>query len=185
VEICSLVEKLFLGVIFRSKIPGYSPSVKFGTFLIIPHFFASRPASMGMLIVKIGRTVKKLLKGDFFMKTPRLLPRMEFWCLYFVPLVEMNQLVLYLWKPDQLKGCSMGMFWKFPGCSPKMKVEKLLMFPYVSSSWAKFIGELRRRIERTGDKLFNSVFWLEIPIGGVFQKTWPLERNFGDLIEIC
>jgi hypothetical protein len=58
---------------FSQKIPWSLPSVKFGTFLIIPLFSASGSESIGMLIVKIGRTVKKLFKG-IFTKFPRLLP---------------------------------------------------------------------------------------------------------------
>jgi hypothetical protein len=54
--------------------PGRFPSVKFEVFLIIPLFSACQRESIGMLIVKIGRTVKKLFKRGFFTKLAPLLP---------------------------------------------------------------------------------------------------------------
>jgi hypothetical protein len=65
-------------------------------------------------------------------------------------------------------------FWKFSYCSPKMGFAKALMTPRVSASWAESIGVLQVRIGWKGEKLFNSVFLLEIPFGGVFaQKVTP------------
>jgi hypothetical protein len=48
------------------------PSVKFGTFSIIPQFSVCQPESIGILIVKIVQTVEKLFSG-FFTKISRLL----------------------------------------------------------------------------------------------------------------
>jgi hypothetical protein len=74
VEIGSLVEKLLLGVLFHKNLPGRSPRVKLGTFLIIQHFSSRQPESIGMFIVKIVRTVKKLIQGGVFTKIPCSLP---------------------------------------------------------------------------------------------------------------
>ena len=48
------------------KIPGCSTRMKFETFLMFPYSSACRDEAIDMLIVKIGRTVKKLLLGVFF-----------------------------------------------------------------------------------------------------------------------
>jgi hypothetical protein len=40
--------------------------MKFETFLIIPHFSACQPESIGILMVKISRTHEKLLLGVFY-----------------------------------------------------------------------------------------------------------------------
>jgi hypothetical protein len=59
------VKKFFWGI-FSQKLPGRSPSMKFETFLIIQNFSSCQTKSIGMLIVKIGRTDEKLFKGEFF-----------------------------------------------------------------------------------------------------------------------
>jgi hypothetical protein len=73
VIIGSLVENSFLGVFFYQTIPGCTLSVKFGTFLITPNFSVGRHESIGMLIVKIGRAIGKLLLRVFFTKIRHLL----------------------------------------------------------------------------------------------------------------
>jgi hypothetical protein len=60
----------FWGVTFHKKIPGCSLSA----FLIIPHFSACRSESIGIFIVKIGRTDEKILLGVFFDKNCPLAP---------------------------------------------------------------------------------------------------------------
>jgi hypothetical protein len=58
------------------------------------------------------------------------------------------------------------------------------MFTGVAASWAESIGVLQVRIYWTSEKLFNRVFWLEIPTGGVFPNKWSWEQSFGDFVEI-
>jgi hypothetical protein len=73
VEIGALVETLFWGI-FHRNIPCCSPTVKFGTILMIPFFCVRRPESIGMLTVKIGRTVKKLFKREIVHETSSVAP---------------------------------------------------------------------------------------------------------------
>jgi hypothetical protein len=77
-EIGSLVEKLFLGVILLQKIARSLRKREIWNFFIFHNFSACQSESIGMLIVKIGRTVETFL-GIFFTKIPRLLPKDEFW----------------------------------------------------------------------------------------------------------
>jgi hypothetical protein len=49
-----------------------SPKVELGTFLVMPHVSACRPESIGVLLVKIGGTVEKLVLGVHFKKNPQL-----------------------------------------------------------------------------------------------------------------
>jgi hypothetical protein len=68
---------------------------------------------------KSDERLKNNCRGSFFMKIPRGLPGNEilsFWCFSFVPLVELNRLVCYLWKSvERLKSYFWGIFsWKSP-----------------------------------------------------------------------
>ena len=92
--------KVIEGGIFSWKFPGCSPRVKFETFLMFLYFSACQAKSIGILIMKIGWTVKKLLLGvNFFEKFPGCSPGIKFslfWCFYFVSLVKLNRSVCYL-----------------------------------------------------------------------------------------
>jgi hypothetical protein len=67
-----------------------------------------------------------------------------------------------------LKSYRKGYFlWKFPGCSPKMKFGKFLMFPCISASRAESAGILLLRIGSTG------CFGLKSPLETLFQKNAP------------
>jgi hypothetical protein len=104
----------------------------------------------------------------------------KFWWFNFVPLVLLNRSVYYLWKSvERFKSYSRGKIFgeQFPDCSPKKGFEKFMMIPRVFASWAESIGVLQVRIGWTGEKLFNSVCWLEIPFGGVFPKIVTSRQN--------
>jgi hypothetical protein len=97
------LQVIFRGI-FHKKIPGRSPRVKFGIFWITQLFSSCQPVSIGMLInliVRIGRTVKKLLMGDFSLKFPDCSPNTnfeKFWRRFVFPLVELDRSVYCLWK---------------------------------------------------------------------------------------
>jgi hypothetical protein len=80
VKIGSLVKQLFLEVFFTKSIPCCSPSMKFETILNFRLFSSCQPELIGMVIVKVGRTVKRLFKRGVFDKhcSRSRSPRMEF-----------------------------------------------------------------------------------------------------------
>jgi hypothetical protein len=66
------------------KIPQLLLKLKFGTNLTFSGSSTCRSKSTSMLLVKIGCTVKKLLKGLVFMKILQLLPQNEIWNIFEV-----------------------------------------------------------------------------------------------------
>jgi hypothetical protein len=94
VKIGSLVEKLFLEVFFARSIPCCSPSLKFGASLNIRLLPPCQSESIGMLLVKIGRTVQKLINRGVFDKNCSLASLdwnlEKFRIFEFVPIVLLN-----------------------------------------------------------------------------------------------
>jgi hypothetical protein len=181
--------KDFLGT-FHKNIPGRSSSVIFGTVLIIPRFSPCRPESIGMLIVKIGRTVKTLFNGVFWHESYPLAP-LE-WnfenfddFVLFPLLIVMYRSVYYLWKSvdhrciaseNWLNGWIVIQqadlvwnpnWWSF---SPKSNPEnKILVFPLKFLSFFRQAAPIEliwAKIAWTVAKLFKVLFMPEIPIPG-------------------
>jgi hypothetical protein len=80
-----------------------------------------------------------------------------------------------MWKAvERLKSYSWGKIFGNSPIGPLKRVQNFFDDPWASAFRAESIGVLQVRIGRTGEKLFNSVFWLEIRFGGVFpQKVTP------------
>ena len=139
--------------------------------------------------MKIGWTVKKLSLGVFFSwKFPWCSPKMKFWvfwCFSFVPLIQLNRLVYYLWKSVQ----GLKIYWRgyFFGNSPiaplKWNSENFWcshMFTLVELNWSVYCTW--ESVERV-KSYSTGCFGLKSPLGAFFQKKCPLEWILGNFVQ--
>ena len=90
----------------------------------------------------------------------------DFWCFSFVPLVQLNGLVYYLWKSvERLKSYRSGEIFslKFPGCSPRMKFRVFWCFSFVPLVQ---VNRLVYYLLKSGERLKFyrwGYFFMEIP----------------------
>ena len=108
-----------------------------------------------------------------------------FWCFSFVPLMELNRLVCYLWKSVQ----GLKIYWRgyFFGNSPiaplKWNSENFWcshMFMLVELNWSVYCKW--ESVERV--KSYSTVcFGLKSPLGAFFQKKCPLEWILGNFVQ--
>jgi hypothetical protein len=125
------------------------------------------------------------------MQNPRMIPQSEFWevlklsCFSTCIAESIGISVYCLWE-SLVEKLFMGYFFtkKTPVAPEAWHSELFRLF-----NWAEPIDVLEVRIGQNtllynfspvqGEKLYNRVYWLEIPIGGVYPQQWPQVQKFG------
>jgi hypothetical protein len=111
-HLCKSVERLksYSRGEFTKKLLRCSPRLKFWKISKISVCSPCFAEWIGVLLVKIGRTFKKLFKRGIFERNCSLAPLVwKFWWFSFVALVLLNRSVYYAWKSiERFKSYSRG-----------------------------------------------------------------------------